>query len=217
MLRPKRTEPSAGQESVWDYPRPPRLEKVGARLRVIFNGQTIADTRSGYRVLETSHPPVYYIPPDDIAQAISANRARQFMVRIQGAREILVAQCRRPDGRERRVELSRRHLRHLPTSRAIWRSMLPASMSAGWMTNACNRRKATSTAAGSPPASLGRSRAALERVDGRSQRSLLGGMGACSPRRGAARSLHRLRRVALKRSQAVRAGLPVHQARLSRA
>ena len=68
MLRPKRTEPSAGQESVWDYPRPPRLENVVARLRVIFNGQTIADTKSGYRVLETSHPPVYYIPPDDIAQ-----------------------------------------------------------------------------------------------------------------------------------------------------
>jgi uncharacterized protein (DUF427 family) len=64
----KRTEPSAGQESVWDYPRPPRLERVGERLRVIFGGQTIADTTSGYRVLETSHPPVYYIPPDDIAQ-----------------------------------------------------------------------------------------------------------------------------------------------------
>lgn len=68
MEWPKRTEPSAGQESVWDYPRPPRLERVGARLRVIFGGQTIADTTSGYRVLETSHPPVYYIPPDDIAQ-----------------------------------------------------------------------------------------------------------------------------------------------------
>jgi len=66
-MRPKRTEPAAGQESVWDYPRPPRLEKVSERLRVIFNGQTIADTDAGYRVLETSHPPVYYIPPADIA------------------------------------------------------------------------------------------------------------------------------------------------------
>ncbi|MBR1088419.1 DUF427 domain-containing protein [Bradyrhizobium manausense] len=68
MWRPKRIEPSAGQESVWDYPRPPRLEKTSARLRVIFNGHTIADTISGYRVLETSHPPVYYIPPDAIAR-----------------------------------------------------------------------------------------------------------------------------------------------------
>jgi len=65
---PKRIEPLAGQESVWDYPRPPRLEKVSESLRVIFNGQPIADTISGYRVLETSHPPVYYFPPEDIAQ-----------------------------------------------------------------------------------------------------------------------------------------------------
>ncbi|MGA7803196.1 DUF427 domain-containing protein [Bradyrhizobium sp.] len=55
-------------ESVWDYPRPPRLERSGERLRVTFNGETIADTIAGFRVLETSHPPVYYIPPDDIAQ-----------------------------------------------------------------------------------------------------------------------------------------------------
>ena len=68
MLRHKRTKPSTGQESVWDFPRPPRLEKVGARLRVIFCDQTIADTTSGYRLLETSHPPIYYIPPNDIAQ-----------------------------------------------------------------------------------------------------------------------------------------------------
>jgi uncharacterized protein (DUF427 family) len=68
MWKPTRTEPAAGQESVWDYPRPPRLEKVGERLRVLFNGKTVADTTSGYRVLETSHPPVYYIPPADIAE-----------------------------------------------------------------------------------------------------------------------------------------------------
>jgi uncharacterized protein (DUF427 family) len=66
MWTPKRIEPMPEQESVWDYPRPPRLEKVSARLRVIFNGQTIAETTSGHRVLETSHPPVYYFPPDDI-------------------------------------------------------------------------------------------------------------------------------------------------------
>jgi uncharacterized protein (DUF427 family) len=68
MLIPKRTVPAAGQESVWDYPRPPRLEKVSERLRVIFHGKTIADTVAGYRVLETSHPPVYYILPQDLAQ-----------------------------------------------------------------------------------------------------------------------------------------------------
>ncbi len=62
----KRTEPKEGQESVWDYPRPPRLEKVSKHLRVEFGGEVVADTKRGYRVLETSHPPVYYFPPEDV-------------------------------------------------------------------------------------------------------------------------------------------------------
>jgi uncharacterized protein (DUF427 family) len=54
-------------ESVWDYPRPPRLERTVRRLQVIHAGVVIADSVSGLRVLETSHPPVYYIPPGDVA------------------------------------------------------------------------------------------------------------------------------------------------------
>jgi len=65
--RKSRAKAGPGQESVWDYPRPPALEKVPERLRVIFAGQVIADTSSGYRMLETSHPPVYYIPSEDVA------------------------------------------------------------------------------------------------------------------------------------------------------
>ncbi len=61
-----RIEPEAGQESVWDYPRPPRLEHVAARLRVVLGGVTVAETRSGVRVLETSHPPNYYFPLADV-------------------------------------------------------------------------------------------------------------------------------------------------------
>ncbi|MBW7970640.1 DUF427 domain-containing protein [Bradyrhizobium sp. BR 10289] len=57
-------------ESVWDYPRPPRLEPVFRRLEVIFAGKTVAMTLNGYRVLETSHPPVYYFPPSDVDTAI---------------------------------------------------------------------------------------------------------------------------------------------------
>jgi uncharacterized protein (DUF427 family) len=52
-------------ERVWDYPRPPRLEAVTERLRIVLGGVTIADTEGrgpGYRVLETSHPPTYYLP-----------------------------------------------------------------------------------------------------------------------------------------------------------
>ncbi|GAB4232703.1 MAG: DUF427 domain-containing protein [Chlamydiales bacterium] len=53
------------KENVWDYPRPPRLEKCSHILRVIFNNTVIADTNRGYRILETSHPPTYYIPLED--------------------------------------------------------------------------------------------------------------------------------------------------------
>lgn len=54
--------PGPGQESVWDYPRPPRVEPVAARVTVRLGGELIADTRDAVRVLETSHPPVYYLP-----------------------------------------------------------------------------------------------------------------------------------------------------------
>ncbi len=67
-MRPPRIPPQPGQESVWDYPRPPRLEDTTRRIQVIFNGVTLADTHQAKRVLETSHPPVYYIPPEDIKQ-----------------------------------------------------------------------------------------------------------------------------------------------------
>ncbi len=49
-------------ENVWDYPRPPRLERVPQRLRVMLGHRTVADTHDGCRVLETSHPPTYYLP-----------------------------------------------------------------------------------------------------------------------------------------------------------
>ena len=53
-------------ESVWDYPRPPRVEPSRQRVRVEFAGELVAETTRAYRVLETSHPPVYYIPPEDV-------------------------------------------------------------------------------------------------------------------------------------------------------
>lgn len=61
-----RVQPAARQESVWDYPRPPRWEEVTKRLQVVFNGVMIAETRRAKRVLETSHPPTYYIPLEDV-------------------------------------------------------------------------------------------------------------------------------------------------------
>lgn len=65
MFRPKREPTNSGQESVWDYPRPPKLEPVSEHIHIKHCGQVIADTNGAYRVLETSHPPTYFLPPTD--------------------------------------------------------------------------------------------------------------------------------------------------------
>ncbi len=64
--KPKRIEPGPGQESVWDYPRPPRVEAVTKTLKVIFDDTVIAETQRGKRVVETAGAPVYYFPPEDV-------------------------------------------------------------------------------------------------------------------------------------------------------
>jgi uncharacterized protein (DUF427 family) len=65
-------------ESVWDYPRPPRLEPVTKRLKVVLGGVVVAETTRGHRVLETSHPPVYYFPLEDVAAgAVEPSRGRR--------------------------------------------------------------------------------------------------------------------------------------------
>ncbi len=69
MPRPVPIAPGPGQESVWSYPRPPRLAPSAAHVQVVFNGVTVAETHRALRVLETSHPPVYYIPPQDVQAA----------------------------------------------------------------------------------------------------------------------------------------------------
>ena len=68
--RPTNIEtPARGQESVWDYPRPPRVESVSKLLRVEFAAVTVAQTARGLRVCETSSPPAYYFPPQDVQRA----------------------------------------------------------------------------------------------------------------------------------------------------
>ena len=61
-----RVVPGPGEESVWDYPRPPRVEPVPERLRVIVDDEVLAETTRGFRVLETAGAPVYYFPADDV-------------------------------------------------------------------------------------------------------------------------------------------------------
>lgn len=66
-MRPQRIEPGPGQESVWDYPRPPRVERTESHVVVRHGGVVIADTTAAWRVLETSQPPAFYLPPTDLA------------------------------------------------------------------------------------------------------------------------------------------------------
>jgi len=61
-----RIMPMPGQECVWDYPLPPKLEDSLKQIRVVFNGAVIAETRRAKRVLETGCPQVYFIPPEDV-------------------------------------------------------------------------------------------------------------------------------------------------------
>ena len=78
-------EPVApGEESVWDYPRPPRLEDTPKHIEVYFNGEKIADTRRGKRVLETSHPPTYYIPLDDLHLEFFTSTSRSSYCEYKG-------------------------------------------------------------------------------------------------------------------------------------
>jgi uncharacterized protein (DUF427 family) len=72
-------QPDDVKESVWQYPRPPRIEPVPQRIRVVVDGVTIAETTRALRVLETSHPPSYYIPRGDVrGDLLSANPRTSF-------------------------------------------------------------------------------------------------------------------------------------------
>jgi uncharacterized protein (DUF427 family) len=77
------TEPPI--ESVWDYPRPPRVEPVAERVRVVVGGVIVADTTRAIRVLETSHPPTYYVPPDDVRGDLFVDSGRSSACEWKGA------------------------------------------------------------------------------------------------------------------------------------
>jgi uncharacterized protein (DUF427 family) len=75
----KKAVPGPGRGSVWEYPCPPQVEPCLQRLSVEFNGETLADTSRAHRVLETSHPPTYYIPQFDVkAELLKPNATRSF-------------------------------------------------------------------------------------------------------------------------------------------
>lgn len=85
-MKPKPTPivPNPGQESVWDYPRPAIWEDTTKHIQIIFNGIVLAETRRAKRVLETSHPPIYYIPSEDIKLEYLIETQRQTWCEWKG-------------------------------------------------------------------------------------------------------------------------------------
>ncbi|MEM8999062.1 MAG: DUF427 domain-containing protein [Bacteroidota bacterium] len=69
--------PQAGQRSVWDFPRPPALERESREIVVKHSGSTLATTTSALAVLETASPPTYYIPPEDVNRKLLVKVPKQ--------------------------------------------------------------------------------------------------------------------------------------------
>ncbi len=85
MRRPTPETPGPGQESVWDYPRPPAVDPSSERVIVRFGGVVVADSTRTVRILETSHAPVYYLPPDDVDAAALEPIDRRTFCEFKGA------------------------------------------------------------------------------------------------------------------------------------
>lgn len=88
-------DPKQGQESVWDYPRPPKLVPDTRHVIVRANGQIIADSRSTFRVLETASPPTFYIPPHNVDKKTLTMRARSSLCEWKGIAQYF---CMNSDG-----------------------------------------------------------------------------------------------------------------------
>ncbi len=99
-LRPEHPEPAGpGQESVWDYPRPPRLEPVALPVRVEFAGRVVAESANALRVLETASPPTVYVPPADVDRSCLVRSSGSSLCEWKGVAAYFSV---RVDGREAR-------------------------------------------------------------------------------------------------------------------
>ncbi|HET7487547.1 MAG TPA: DUF427 domain-containing protein [Acidimicrobiales bacterium] len=91
MDRPTPDPVGPGQESAWDYPRPPVVHPSTEQVEVVFAGETIAVTLAALRVLETSHPPVYYLPPDSVFPGVLRLSGRTSYCEFKGTAHYLTA------------------------------------------------------------------------------------------------------------------------------
>ncbi|MFA0964191.1 DUF427 domain-containing protein [Roseivirga sp. BDSF3-8] len=85
MSKSTKREPARkGEESVWDYPRPPAIQPESRHVMVVIDGVVVADSNKAYRVLETSHPPVFYIPPKDVRTDLLVTSAKSSFCEFKG-------------------------------------------------------------------------------------------------------------------------------------
>jgi uncharacterized protein (DUF427 family) len=84
---------NAVRESVWSYPRPPRVEDSRRAVRVILGGEVIAESTRAKRVLETSHPPVYYIPLEDVTPRVLTPSERTTFCEFKGGARYYTVQA----------------------------------------------------------------------------------------------------------------------------
>ena len=115
LPRPQPLPVRPGQESVWDYPRPPRVEPSADQVEVIFAGETIAVTLASLRVLETSHPPVYYLPEDSVFPGCLEPSGRTSWCEFKGRATYLTVAHKR----QRSVDAAWTYLDPLPGYEAI--------------------------------------------------------------------------------------------------
>jgi uncharacterized protein (DUF427 family) len=98
--RPESVEPAGpGRESVWDYPRPPRVEPVALPVRVTFADRVVAASADALRVVETASPPTYYVPPGDVDATCLVRSAGATLCEWKGVAAYFTL---RVDGRESR-------------------------------------------------------------------------------------------------------------------
>lgn len=118
-------------ESVWDYPRPPRVEPSERRVRVIVDGTVIADSRRAVRVLETSHPPAWYVPPEDVRTDLLQPTERRTACEFKGQASYFHVSV---EGRARR-EAAWTYARPLPGYEAIagYISFYPGRVDEAWI------------------------------------------------------------------------------------
>ena len=82
--RPARDPVLPGQGSVWDYPRPPALQRSRDRVTVVHRGVLLADSQRPWRILETAHAPAYYIPEADVSTDVLRPSQRHSVCEYKG-------------------------------------------------------------------------------------------------------------------------------------